>query len=412
MLYLFLNGCFSCMGSENQSFEKIDAIVRNGLSQKAFPGCQVVVMKNGHLIFNKSYGVMSYDDPEKVNDSTLYDLASLTKIAGTLLAVMKLYDENRIDLDQSLSHYLPFFLGSDKDSITIRQLLLHESGLPPSLNLIQKLTTKLEQEALPIGAVRYKKDFVSAQNKVGFDIPLSDSLWLRNEVRDTAIMLIKHMKKGPAKYVYSCVNFILLKEVVEHITSMKLDVYLNDIFYVPMGLKTLSFNPLKRFKKDQIAPTLKWDYIRGITIQGWVQDPDAALLGGVSGNAGLFGSAKDVAFLCQMMLNEGSWKGTEYISKETIRLFTSTVSKNGRRGLGFDRAQPGLPLSKNPCGALAPASVYGHTGYTGTCCWIDPTNQLVYVFLSNRTYPSDKKNLLARLNIRTNIQNAIYQSMK
>lgn len=137
MLYLFLNGCFSCMGSENQSFEKIDALVRNGLSQKAFPGCQVVVMKNGHLIFNKSYGVMSYDDPEKVNDSTLYDLASLTKIAGTLLAVMKLYDENRIDLDQSLSHYLPFFLGSDKDSITIRQLLLHESGLPPSLNLIQ-----------------------------------------------------------------------------------------------------------------------------------------------------------------------------------------------------------------------------------------------------------------------------------
>lgn len=412
MTLFLLLGCVADSSSENQLSRKIEELIHLGLQKNAYPGCQVVVLNKGVEIYNRSFGKLSYDDDAMVSDSTLYDLASLTKICGTLLAVMKLYDEKRLDLNDSLSQFLPYFRDSDKGELTIRQLLLHETGLPPSLNLIRKLTAKNNQSAFIVGTVRYLRDLVSTQKLEDYQLQLAENIWLRNDVHDSTLKAIKELKKGPEVYVYSCVNFMLLKEVVEHLTSKPLDVYLEEHFWNPMGLKTLCFRPLRRFSRVDIAPTLKRDFIRGDSVWGFVQDPDAALLGGISGNAGMFGSASDVARLCQMFLDGGVWEGVQYLSDATIQLFTTTVSANGRRGLGFDRAQPHLPSSKNACGTLAPASVYGHTGYTGTCCWVDPTNHLVYVFLSNRTYPSDKTNLLARLNIRTNIQNEIYQSMK
>ena len=313
---------------------------------------------------------------------------------------MKLYDEGAIRLTDSVSRYLPFLLGTDKSNITLYELLVHESGLPASLNASQllNLNDPIHRMFSPVPTKEYT-------------LQAADSLYLRVDIHDAAMSQLAGMRLNSKKYLYSCLNFIVLKEVVEAVSHCPMDKYLDSLFYQPMGLKTTAFLPLKKHKKEEIAPTLIKDNLRKSLIQGFVHDPDAALLGGVSGNAGLFSTAKDVATVYQMLLNGGELNGRRYLSAETCHLFTTTTSKSGRRGLGFYKPVTTNPAN-SPCCASAPASVYGHTGYTGTCCWVDPTNRLIYVFLSNRTFPSDGVNKLARLNIRTNIQETIYQSIK
>ena len=202
-----------------------------------------------------------------------------------------------------------------------------------------------------------------------------------------------------------------MKEIVEAISGMPMDMFLNKEFYAPMELNHIAYLPLRTHNKEDIAPTMQKDFLRDEVIQGYVQDPDAALLGGVSGNAGLFASARDVAKVYQMLLDDGVLDGKRYLSAETCRIFTTTISVSGRRGLGFDKSVPSNP-THSPCCISAPSEVYGHTGYTGTCVWVDPVNDMIYVFLSNRTYPLDKGNKLLRMAIRSKIQEVIYQSMK
>ncbi len=381
------------------SLDRIDDIVRRGMEAKAYPGCQVLVMKEGKVVYDKCFGYYTYDKKQKVTPSTLYDLASLTKTTGTLLAVMKLYDDGLIRLTDSVSSYLPFLKGTDKAAITLNELLVHESGLPASLSISRLLNSK---------------DSVLSQTSPfpteTHTLQVADSLFLRPEIHDAAMRQIAGLRLNEKKYLYSCVNFMLLKEVVETISCCPMDKYLDSMFYKPMGLKSMAFLPLKTHEKGEVAPTLIKDNLRSHPIQGFVHDPDAALLGGVSGNAGLFATARDVAMVYQLLLDGGELDGRRFLSSATCQLFTTTTSKSGRRGLGFDK--PGTTSAGSPCCPSAPASVYGHTGYTGTCCWVDPTNRLVYVFLSNRTFPSDGVNKLARLNIRTNIQETIYQSIK
>ena len=379
---------------------RIANIVKQGMDAKAFPGCQVLVMKDGAVVYDSCFGYFTYDKKQAVTKETIYDLASLTKTTGTLLAVMKLYDEGLIQLNDTLGRFLPFLQGTNKANITLYQLLVHESGLPASLNTsrLLNLNDTLKRQASPVRTEIYS-------------LQMADSLFLQADLRDSALLQIAGMRLNSKKYLYSCLNFILLKEVVEAVSACPMDVFLDSLFYQPMGLHSTAFLPLRSHKKEEIAPTLIKDNLRKGPIQGFVHDPDAALLGGVSGNAGLFSTAGDVALVYQMLLNEGELNGRRYLSAETCKLFTTKTSDSGRRGLGFDK--PDLKNPKNsPCCASAPASVYGHTGYTGTCCWVDPTNRLVYVFLSNRTYPSDGVNKLARMNIRTDIQETIYQSIK
>ncbi len=234
---------------------------------------------------------------------------------------------------------------------------------------------------------------------------------MNNRFHDAAMQMIARSKLNSKVYCYSDINFILLKEVAETISGTYLDVFLNKEYYTPMKLNHLSYLPLRTHKKEEITPTLKKDYLRYGVIQGYVHDPDTAFLGGISGNDGLFAKARDVARVYQMILNNGELDGKRYLSAETCRFFTTTTSASGRRGLGYDKPVPENP-KHSPCCISAPAAVYGHTGYTGTCCWVDPVNKLVYVFLSNRTYPNDSVNKLAKMGIRTKIQEVIYQSMK
>lgn len=416
-------------GMRSATLYNIDSIVKEGLRAKAYPGCQVLVIKDGKTVYDKCFGYYTYDRQESVTPNTIYDLASLSKTTGTLLAVMKLYDTGKLRLTDKISDYLTAFKGTDKENITLTELLFHESGLPASLPFYKlaidkngKVPVTLGGQDNPLASGKsvnqvvgprylFKSDWVSKLPSADFPLQVSDSFFISSRIKDSAIQMIASTSLRSKSYVYSCVNFILLKEIVERICRMPMDSFLNKEFYSPLRLRSMSYLPLRFHKRDEIAPTLKQDFLRNGVIRGFVHDPDAAFLGGVSGNAGLFANARDVAAIYQMLLNQGALNGRRYLSEETCRVFTKTTSPSGRRGLGFDKPVVSNP-AHSPCCASAPADVFGHTGYTGTCCWVDPVNDLVYVFLSNRTYPDDSVNRLAKMGIRTKIQEVIYQSLK
>lgn len=413
------------VGMSSVKLARIDSIVKDGIEARAFPGCEVLVMKEGKPIYDKCFGNYTYDAVQKVKPTTMYDLASLSKTTGTLLAIMKLYDNGKLKLTDKASSYLTFLRGTDKENISITELLFHESGLPAGLPFyrlaIEKNNTpsflasaKDTMHSVRMGSCttfKYKEDWVSKIPSVEYTSQVSDSFYINNRFHKAAMQMIADTHLRSKTYCYSCVNFILLKEIVEAISGMTMDVFLDREFYIPLKLNHMAYLPLRTHKKEEIAPTLKRDFLRNGVIEGYVHDPDAAFLGGVSGNAGLFATARDVATVYQMLLNNGEMDGKRYLSAETCRLFTTTTSASGRRGLGYDKPVPSNP-KYDPCCISAPSAVYGHTGYTGTCCWVDPVNSLVYVFLSNRTYPYDGVNKLAKMSIRPKIQEVIYQSMK
>ncbi len=417
-------------GMSSVTLARIDSIVKNGIEAKAFPGCQVVVLKDGKPVYNKNFGYYTYDEEQKVKSTSMYDLASLSKTTGTLLAIMKLYDKGKLNLTDRASKYLSFLRGTDKESITIKELLFHESGFPASLPFYRlaidensykppfftvkkdsKHTLQVDVNTYACTSFKYKASLVSKTPSDEFTLHVADNFYLNKHFHEEAMQMIAGTHLNSKKYLYSCVNFILLKEVAETITGIPMDVYLNREYYTPMKLYHLAYLPLRTHKKEEVVPSVKNDFLRGKIIQGFVHDEAAAFLGGVSGNAGLFASALDVAKVYQMLLNKGEIDGKRFLSKETCRLFTTTLSTSGRRGLGYDKPIPSNPKN-SPCAPSAPYAVYGHTGFTGTCCWVDPINGLVYVFLSNRTYPDVWNNKLSKMDIRTNIQEVIYQSMK
>jgi len=399
------------VGMDPTTLAKIGTIVKEGIQARAFPGCQILVMKDGKPIYDKCFGYYTYEQVEEVKPTTMYDLASLSKTTGTLLTIMKLYDEGKLKLTDKASMYLPFLQGTDKGNITLTELLFHESGLQASLSCYCLATTKDTTQIVRMGSSTYNKNMVSITPTDEFTSQVSDSFYLRNSFHEAAMTMIANSRLRSKTYVYSCVNFLLLKEIAETISGISMDAFLDSTFYKPMGLINIAYLPLRTHQKEEIAPTMKRDFLRNGILQGYVHDPDAAFLGGISGNAGLFASARDVATVYQMILNNGELDGKRYLSTETCRVFTTTTSASGRRGLGFDKPVPANP-AHSPCCISAPPEVYGHTGYTGTCCWVDPVNKLIYVFLSNRTYPYDGVNKLARMGIRTKIQEVIYQSIK
>lgn len=415
------------VGMSSKTLSRIDLIVKRSIKARVFPGCQVLVMKDGKLIYDKCFGRYSYDDAQKVKPTSMYDLASLSKTTGTLLAIMKLYDNGQLKLTDRASVYLPFLKGTDKEDITIEELLFHESGLPASLPFYSlALRKKGTPPLLASGAdtsccvthqqnvspsFRFRHDWVSKIPSPQYPLQVSDSIYVSDSLRTAAMQMIAHTHLRSKTYLYSCVNFILLKEIAEAVSGEPMNVFLEREFYTPMGLNNMSYLPLRTHDRQDIVPTLRKDFLRNGKVQGYVHDPDAAFLGGVSGNAGLFASARDVAKVYQMLLNKGELDGKRYLSQETCRIFTTTTSPSGRRGLGYDKPTPRNPKHSS-CSTAAPSAAYGHTGYTGTCCWVDPVNNMVYVFLSNRTYPNDGANKLSKLGIRTKIQEIIYNSMK
>ena len=373
----------------------IDSIVEEGLEQRAFPGCQVLVAQNGTVIYNKSFGYFDYNKKQKVENGSIYDLASVSKAAGTLPAVMKSYDNKLFTLNSKISDFIPELKGSDKQDLLIKDLLYHQTGVIPTINFYTKAT----------------KEMLSDTLKSGYALEVAKKMFLKDSFRDTILQEIKKSTlRTKGKYLYSCINFILLQRVLEEQSKQPLDKILRSEFYDKLGAANLTYNPLRTMDTLRIIPTEDDKAIRKQLLQGYVHDEAAAYQGGVSGNAGLFSNANDLAKLLQLYLNQGEYGSERFLSAETCRLFTQSKSPVSRRGLGFDKPDMTNPKI-SPCGQLAPASVYGHTGYTGTCFWVDPDNQLVYIFLSNRVNPTRTNNKLSTLDIRTRIQDAIYKAI-
>lgn len=409
----------------------IDSIVQEGLEAKAFPGCQVLVAKDGMVIFDKSFGYTDYAGDQPVNGSLVYDLASSSKATGTLLSVMKVYDEKKFTLNSKISEFIPELKGSNKQDISIKELLYHQSGFTPTISFYLDAIDKDSYKGSLYSSVKDAKhpvrfdaktyvrnDFtylpalISDTRKPGFTTEVARHMFISDSFKDSIMQDIKDSRLSPrGKFQYSCINFVLLKMLVERQMKQPLDVLLENTFFKRLGAWHTTYNPLHKMDTMQIVPTEDDGFVRRQLLRGYVHDEAAAFQGGVSGNAGLFSNANDLAKLLQLYLNLGTYGGEGYLSKETSLLFTQSKSPTSHRGLGFDKPMSGNPKSSS-CGKMAPPSVYGHTGFTGTCFWVDPDNKLVYIFLSNRVNPTRANNKLSSLNIRTRIQDAIYKALQ
>lgn len=384
-------------------FKKIDSIVNYGIVNKAYPGCQIVVYRDNKLVYNKSYGYLTYDSIKKVNTNTLYDIASITKVMSTTISMMKLYDENYYHLDEKISKYITKMDSTDKSSITLREALSHNTGF--------KAWEPFYAETMV--DKRLDSSIYKAKNDNPYMyVAVCDSLYIKKSYKDNIIDKIINSELNKNKgYVYSDFGFMLLGEVIEKITHKPLNIYVSENFYEPMGLRHIGYNPLKRFSIKNIAPTEIDNYFRNKLIRGYVHDPATAMFGGVAGHAGLFSNAMDIAELCQMLLNGGKYKNQRYIKENTIRVFNKTYFKNNRRALGFDKPVDKKNGNSSPCSKYASKESFGHSGFTGTYFWVEPKENLTFVFLSNRVYPSQNNNKLTRYGIRTNIHNLLYESI-
>lgn len=473
-------------GMISDSLYRIEEIVQDAIEQRAMPGCQVMVIKSGQVVYNEAFGYHTYDAYQPVKQTDLYDLASLTKIAATTMAAMRMYDEKKLDPEASLASYfrnqgvylhtrtlldtavadtlLPTeILPTEADSSGVASArrtmaspfmktanfsathvveeepdtVAVEAGEAPPLPISRRAIKKsvwLErapvfdvnltdlmthrsglQAAMPILPFieyrdsltgRFDRYFQETRDSL-FSIQVADNFFLRNDYRDSIWQSTKRLRVFRKDYEYSDVNMVLLQQAIDSINQISIDQYLDSVIYGPLGLSTIRFNPTNTLPKERLIPTELDRRWRGQLLHGYVHDPTAALLGGISGNAGLFSNANDLGILFQMVLNRGEYAGRRYLNPSTIRKFTAATQ--GHRGLGFDKPpQNGGYI----IGANAPMSSYGHTGFTGTCVWVDPDNELVYVFLSNRVHPSAKNWRINTLRVRQRIHDAIYNSLQ
>jgi len=392
---------------------RIDSIVSDAISQRATPGCSVLAAKNGKVIFRKTYGYHTYNQRIPVSEEDLYDLASVTKVSGALAAILKLTDEGKINLDDKFSEYWTdwksgLFHSSNKEDLGWREILAHQAGLIPYLNYWTETAKDGE----------LKNRWYSFQKTDDYQLEVAPGLFLKNKFKKRIYKDIRKSKLNPpGKYVYSGLSFLLIPQLTKDFSGQAYTDFLDDNFYHPLGAYNVTYNPLDKFPKDQIVPTEYDAYYRKRQVQGTVHDEAAAVFGGVAGNAGLFANANDLAKLIEMYMQMGTYGGERYLSDATMKDFTRVQfpENDNRRGLGFDK-----PLLNNnevspekayPCPGASPES-FGHSGFTGTFVWADPTNDLIYIFLSNRVYPTRERNMLGKLNVRTNILQVFYDELE
>ena len=388
---------------------QVDSIMTRGIKEKAFPGAQLLVAKDGKVIFHETYGYHTFDSIQKVSKDDIYDLASVTKITGPLPALMKLYEEGKIDLDAPFSTYWkPWKRQKDKKNITLRELLAHQAGMHPYIVFLAEVMKKGE---LKHRFIRNKKN--SRYSKQAYE-----NLYVKTRFKNKVFRHINRSEVSDKKvYRYSGLASLIYPQLIENLSGEDYETYLQKHFYEPLGCSTLGYNPVDKGYKNTIVPTEQDTLFRKDVVTGWVHDENAALLGGVSGNAGLFGSASDLARIIQMYVQLGNYNGRQFLKPETVKEFIRIQypENNNRRGLGFDKPLIGndtLSLSQAyPAPEVSPES-FGHAGFTGTFVWADPKNQLVYIFLSNRVYPTRSHRNLYNLNIRPSLQQVFYKALK
>lgn len=418
------------VGLDARLTAQIDSVCRLGVQQHAFPGCQVIVARHGKVVYKGSFGTIDYGSKVKVDDNTLFGLASVSKATGTISGVMKAFDDGKFDLDDKASQYIPGLRDGDKEDITFRDLLYHETGMPASLNMWQMmmdpntysgvLIAGAEDANHPIKVMngawghkdaKLRTDILSTHKTDKFNIAIADGIWGGRVTYDSIMNRLYHAKLGKKKYLYSCCNFSLLADAVQRMTHSPLNYYVNNYIFAPLGAYHTMYRPLSKFGRDDIAYTEVDTYLRRQHIHGYVHDELAAFSGGVQGNAGLFSNANDLAKLFQMWLNGGTYGGVRLLKASTVETFTTQKSPNSHRGLGFDKPVIGDPDASNTCPEATPET-FGHTGFTGTCFWVDPKNDMFYIFLSNRVSPTRNNPNFGRISARSHINTLIYRAIK
>lgn len=392
------------VGLDSHTLNKIDNIVAEAIDDQATPGAQILVARNGAVVFEKSYGHYTYNKVKPVDASTIYDLASITKVVATLQTVMFLEGRGLIDLDKKASYYLKELKGTNKENMILRDILTHQSGLWPYLPHWEQTVTEDGFDTAYYSHNLDEKYSIQVSPNLYSILSLEDSLWkwtVDSKLRE------KEYRK-PYDYKYSDMGYYILKRLAEKLLNQPMEDFLEQNFYAPLGMGTTCFLPLCRYPINQIAPTEIDTMFRGTVIQGMVHDEGAALSGGIAGHAGLFSNATDLAKVMQMLLQKGYYGGTQYFRPETIANFIKKQYIPNRRAIGWDKP---AEVFNGPTSDYASPLTFGHTGFTGTAAWADPEFDLVYLFLSNRVYPSrDNVNLLKN-NIRPRIQELIYQSI-
>ena len=380
---------------------RLDSVAKAGIRGKAYPGCQIVAMKDGHVVYDTCFGTFTYGGGHKVKPDDLYDIASCTKIFASTLAIMKLYDDGLIDLNKTLADFFPYLKGKDHGKLKLIDIMTHQAGLKAWVPFY-KVTV---DEDGPMEA------FYSNEMDESHNIRVAENLFLINNYTDRIFDSVSKTPLGKKKYLYSDMGFYYMPKIVKQLTNQSIEDYLNEKFYHPMNLSHICYQPLNHFTREQIAPTENDTVFRMQLIWGDVHDQAAAMFGGVAGHAGLFANARDLAVLMQMLLDEGTYNGVQYLKPETVRYFTRAPfsSNDNRRGIGFDK----LPVNKkgsSTASKLGSMKGYGHTGFTGTFVWADPENKTVLIFLSNRVHPDPEPNRLARQNIRTALHDILYEA--
>lgn len=386
----------------------IDRIMEEALDSAAFPGGVVFLAKDGKVFFEKAYGYHTYAKERPVDVSDIYDLASVTKTTAATLALMKLYENGQFDLEKTMGDYWPKIAKRGKDELIMRDVLAHQAGLKawiPYWSESQRRNGK------------YRWNTVKKDSSRRFPYKISEAgLWMHKDFKEKKIYrMIKRTKvSDEKKYLYSGLPFYLIPEYVERVTEKSFDQYLSDEFYRPLNASTLGFKAGEKYPLSRIVPTEVDTFFRMQTLHGMVHDEGAAMMLGVSGNAGLFANARDLAKVYQMLLNDGYYAGNQYLRPETIKEFTRVQfpENDNRRGLGFDK--PLLEYDKDASSVAREASPasYGHSGYTGTLVWADPDNDLLFIFLSNRVHPTRDNRKIYTMGVRPAIHNAVYELMK
>ena len=391
------------VGIDSNLLNRIDDLALIAIDSLMTPGMQILVARYGKIVFNKSYGFHTYEKKKPVTNTDLYDLASLTKVLATLPLVMKEVDQGKLTLETRLGDLNEEWKQSNKADISIQDMLSHYARLTPWIPFYK--------ETLKKGSPKLNKKFYRKRKSKRFSIPVADHFYGKRDLPELiSNQILESELRDSLMYKYSDLPYFFMKDLFENRYNESLEILARDSFYLPLGLNRTTFNPNKNTPNQTIIPSEIDSYYRNQELKGEVHDMAAAMLGGVGGHAGLFSNASEVAVLMQLFLNKGTYAGKRYFSAETFDQFNQCLycDQGNRRGVGFDKPQ--LEGSGSTCGCL-PKSSFGHSGFTGTYAWADPENELIYIFLSNRTYPTMDNNLLLKHDIRTRIQQYIYDSI-
>lgn len=378
----------------SNDLKEIDAIVNEGIAKKASPGMVVLVAKDGKVIYNKAFGYHTYDNVQADKVTDIFDLASVTKTTATTPSVMRLVEQQKLKLDTNVGYYIAKARTSPMNNIKVREVMLHQAGFIPYIPFHNYV----------------KEGDYSRDSSAAYPTKVADNYYIKKGFFNDFMWpkMLNSPIKTRGSYVYSDISMYVMQDIVEHISEMPEDQYVQEQFYKPLGMQTAGYLPRNRFGKDRIVPTEDDKVFRKTLLEGYVHDQGAALKGGVAGHAGLFGSANDLAIYNQMLLNKGTYGGEQYFTPQTVEMFTTKQSNVSRRGLGFDRHDP--DLTKKYPSELASPETYGHTGYTGIGVWTDPSRNMIYIILTNRVHPTVSE-MLGRLNIRPRIQDVVNRAI-